>query len=73
MYGDDGLRSGRHGICDFGLVQVEGIGPYIDEDRPGAPQDKGVHGGYEGEIGDNHLVARLHTKQDRTHVQRMCA
>jgi hypothetical protein len=71
--GDDDLRPGGHCICNFGLVQIERVGPNIDEDRPRAPQDEGVDGGNKREIRDDDLVAWLHTEQQRTHIQRMCA
>ena len=56
-------HGGTRPICDqlleLPLVEVERVGPDVDEDRFRSTQHEGVGGRDEGEGGQDHLVARL--------------
>jgi len=66
---DDGLRPGRDLTLEQGFVQVKGIRPNVQEDRPRPAQDKSVDRRDKRKGGNDHFVARLDVQQDGHHIQ----
>ena len=59
----------RDRLLDQRLVEVQGVGPDVDEDRPGPEPDEGVGRRDERERRQDHLVARPEVAEHRGHLQ----
>ena len=66
----DGACPRRQRRVDGALVEVQRVGPDVDEDRHAAPQHERVRRRHERERGHDHFVARQDVAEQRGHFQR---
>ena len=66
----DGTGPGRDRRFDQALVQIQGVGPHIDEDGDRAAEHERIGGRNEGVRGHDDLVARLDPGENCRHLQR---
>ena len=65
VHGHHGPGAGRDERLELRLVQVEGVGTDVDEDRAGTAEHERVHRGHEGERRHNDLVAWPDVQEQR--------
>src|SRR5467141_420039 len=73
VHRNDRARAWRNGTGDPGLVDVERIGPDIDEHGDTAAQHERVGGRHEGIRRHDHFIAWPDIRQDRRHLERRSA
>src|SRR5690606_35576323 len=73
MHRNHGFRSWRHERAQPGLIQIQGVGSDVAEDRCCSSKHERIDGRYEGEGRDDDLVSRLDLKEECRQLEGMRA